>query len=197
MKYLLTALVTVSIIVASSSLIMADDDRHERKEHEEKESHRGLFSRFFKKPLDVAPVKNAQYKEECGSCHFAYQAGLLPARSWEKIMANLDNHFDENAELDGETQKTITAYLLKHSADTSDYKRSRRIMNSLRTTDIPVRITQTPYFIRKHDEIPNRLVVDNPQVKSYSKCEACHQNAEKGSYDEHDVHIPGVGKWDD
>ena len=34
----------------------------------------------------VAPVTNALYAEECGSCHFAYPPGLLPASSWQQVM---------------------------------------------------------------------------------------------------------------
>jgi len=48
---------------------------------------------------DVAMVDNTLYQQECGSCHFAYQPGLLPARSWSTIMQGLDQHFGENAEL--------------------------------------------------------------------------------------------------
>ena len=35
---------------------------------------------------EVNPVNNKQYKDECGSCHFAYQPGLLTTRSWEKLL---------------------------------------------------------------------------------------------------------------
>lgn len=179
-------------LVLTASLVIADDDKYERNEEGE-----GFFSQFFAKKLDVAPVKNAMYKEECGSCHFTYQPGLLPARSWQKMMGDLENHFDENAELDKETQVILTKYLVGNAADDADYKRSKRIMNSLSKNDTPLRITETPYFIRKHDEIPKRLVQDNPKLGSFSKCAVCHVNAEKGSYEEDEVRIPGVGKWDD
>ncbi len=48
------------------------------------EGFSSFFNSFFGKELDVAPVKNALYLEECGACHFAYQPGLLPSRSWKK-----------------------------------------------------------------------------------------------------------------
>ncbi len=183
----------VTAILLTTVLVTADDDdKYERGEH----GKGGYLSKMFSKKPDVAPVKDSLYREECGSCHFAYQAGLLPARSWKKMMGNLENHFDENAELDKETQAKITTYLLKNAADDANYKRSIRIMNSLRKSDTPLRITQTPYFIRKHDEIPSRMVKGNPKVGSFSKCAACHTSAEKGLYDDN-VRIPGVGKWDD
>jgi hypothetical protein len=182
----------MGVALLGSSMAFSDDDRYE-----EREEHGSFFGKFFKKRPDVAPVNNAAYKEECGSCHFAYQPGLLPARSWQKMMGELDNHFEENAELDKPVQEQLTAYLVANAADKSNHKRSVRIMNSLKPDAVPLRISETPYFIRKHDEIPKRMVADNPELGSYSKCKACHANADKGSYDEHDVRIPGFGKWED
>jgi len=176
-------------LLLTVSLVIGDDDKFEKEG--------GFLSQIFAKKTDVAPVKNTTYTEECGSCHFAYQPGLLPARSWQKMMGDLENHFDENAEMDQATQVKLTQYLVENAADDADYKRSKRIMNSLNKDDTPLRITETPYFIRKHDEIPRRMVQDNPELGSFSKCAACHVNAEKGSYDDDDVRIPGVGKWDD
>lgn len=176
-------------LILTAGLVMGDDDEHERRW--------GFFSQFFAKQPDVAPVKNTTYQQECGSCHFAYQPGLLPARSWQKMMGNLENHFDENAELDKDTQAELTQYLVENAADHADYKRSKRIMNSLSKEHSPLRITETAYFIRKHDEIPRRLVLNNPELGSFSQCAACHMKAEKGSYEEDEVRIPGVGRWDD
>lgn len=192
----LTKIITatgIAGILLTTAIVIADDDRYEKNERHEK----GYLGKFFSKKLDVAPVKNALYKEECGSCHFAYQPGLLPARSWTKMMGDLENHFDENAELDKDVQTKLTQYLVKNAADHANYKRSRRIMNSLSKTDSPLRITETPYFIRKHNEIPKRMVKDNPKLGSFSKCATCHTYAEKGSYDDDAVNIPGVGRWDD
>ncbi len=182
----------ILVMILTTSLVMGDND-----EHQKYENGSSIFNKFFSKNLDVAPVNNDTYKEECGSCHFAYQPGLLPARSWEKMMKNLEDHFDENAELDQETQTKLTKYLVTNAADFANYKRSKRIMSSLRKNATPLRITETPYFMRKHDEIPRRMVQDNPELGSYSKCAACHVNAEKGSYEDDEVRIPGVGKWED
>lgn len=35
--------------------------------------------------VSVKPVDNTIYEKECGSCHFAYPAGLLPSNSWKRI----------------------------------------------------------------------------------------------------------------
>ncbi len=152
---------------------------------------------FSQSRLDVAPVKNVSYQEECGSCHFAYQPGWLPQRSWQSLMGKLSNHFGDNAELPPTTEKQILDYLLANAADRSDYKRSKRIAGSLKQDEVPLRITDTVYFKRKHNEIPARLVRDNKDVGSFSNCTACHTRAKDGSFSEHEVNIPGAGRWDD
>jgi hypothetical protein len=146
---------------------------------------------------DVAAVENPLYKEECGSCHMAYPPGLLPARSWTKMMAGLEDHFGDDAELDPDTYKAISRFLVENSADQSDYRRSRKFSRSIGSSDAPIRISDTPYFRHEHDEIPDRMVTGNPTVKSISQCDACHTDAERGTFNEHDINIPGYGRWDD
>ncbi|MDH3342682.1 MAG: diheme cytochrome c [Gammaproteobacteria bacterium] len=183
-------LLTLATVTAASSLLFSatvygDDDG-------------GWGMSWFKQSkLDVVPVNNQVYRDECGSCHFAFQPGLLPEKSWRKMMSTLEDHFGDNAELGAETQKQLVDYLVANSADKSNYKRSTRIMGSLKQGEVPLRISDTLYFKRKHDEIPLRYVKDNKDVGSYSKCEACHTRADAGSYNEHEVKIPGVGRWED
>ena len=152
---------------------------------------------IFRRRLDVAPMANEAYKKECGSCHLAYQPGLLPARSWQKIMGTLDRHFGDNAELAPEDNKAIADYLSKNSADGSNYKASVKIANSIPSGETPVAISRTAYFVHKHREIPDRMVKGNPLVMSFSHCGRCHQNAAAGSFGEHEVNIPGYGKFED
>ena len=112
-------------------------------------------------------------------------------------MSGLENHFGENAELPPEDVKNITDYLLKNAADHANYKRSKRIMRSLRADDAPLRISETPYFIEKHSELSNAMVQDNPKVGSVSRCGACHTKAETGSFSESEIQIPGFGAWEE
>ncbi len=172
-------------LIGVSGLVLSDDD----------DNHEG--GRWSQSRLDVAPVDNAFYKEECGSCHFPYQPGLLPARSWQRLMGGLEDHFAENAELDAVDVRQLTAWLTENAADTSDYKRSRGINRSLGKNDVPLRISTTRYFRRKHHELPERMVKNNPEVRSFSNCELCHTRAAQGSYNEHQVKIPGYAGWDD
>lgn len=185
---------TLTTGAAVTGIVIADSDRYNERYSEQNE-YRG--SQYERRYLDVAPVTSKSYQESCGECHMAYQPGFLPARSWEKLMGSLDDHFDENAEVDANTQQQLTEYLTRNAADFSDYKRSRAMMNALSSGETPIRISETRYFIRKHDELPKRLVENNPDVKSFSRCEACHTDANKGSYDEHRVRIPGYGLWED
>ena len=173
---------------AMSGTVFADDDEREG----------GFFKRFMGRGSSgVAAVNNTLYQDECGSCHFAYQPGLLPARSWSKLMSELDDHFGENAELAAEDVAQLRQYLETNAADRSDYKRSRKIMNAMPDSVTPLRISETRYFLRKHDELPSRMVVGNPKVESISRCQACHTRAETGSYSESQINIPGVGRWED
>jgi len=155
-------------------------------------------SKWFKTSQPgVAPVTNQLYRNECASCHFAYQAGLLPSRSWKSIMSGLEDHFGDNAELMPEDYTVIINYLTKNAAEFSDHKRSRRINNSIAKDEAPLRITDTPYFKRKHRELSLSRITNNPEIGSISNCIACHTRAEKGSFNEHEINIPGsTGRWE-
>ena len=145
----------------------------------------------------VAMVTNEFYKMECGSCHFAYQPGLLPSRSWEKLMGDLENHFDTDASLEADDTNTLIEYLKSNSAEKfSNYKRSRKINNSISKYDTPIAISDTPYFVKEHRGIQTKLI-EQKEVKSLSNCMACHTTAQKGIYSERDINIPNYGKWDD
>ena len=137
------------------------------------------------------------YQTECGSCHMAYPPALLPARSWEALMAGLADHFGDNAELSADSAAKIRDHLLNNAADRSDARRAFAFAKAVPAGQASLRITETSYFRRKHREIPARLVQDNPKVGSLSNCQACHRQAEAGSFNEHTVNIPGYGRWDD
>ncbi|MCU7805749.1 MAG: diheme cytochrome c [Candidatus Thiodiazotropha sp. (ex Lucinoma borealis)] len=163
------------------------------------DNKQGFFNQMLGggKAPGVAPVENPHYLEECGSCHFPYQPGLLPARSWTKVMAGLEDHFGENAELPAEDAKGLTDYLVNNAADHANYKRSKKIMNSLHPNEAPIWVSKTPYFIEKHNELSRNMVQDNPNVGSISKCQACHTKADTGSYSESEILIPGFGGWEE
>ena len=146
---------------------------------------------------DVAPVNNQLYIKECGSCHFPYQPGLLPANSWKKMMVNLDKHFETDATLAPEDFVTLSKYLNDNSAEKNmQYKRSNRIVSSLLPGQVADSISTTPYMVQKHKEIRKDLITQ-PDVKGLFNCMACHKTADKGSYSERNINIPNFGKWED
>lgn len=112
-------------------------------------------------------------------------------------MDNLEDHFQSDASLDANTTAYLKDYLIRNSADsTQQYKKSKKLVRSIDSTDTPLRITQLKYFKKEHREIPKRMITQE-EVGSLSNCMACHTNADKGSYSERGIVIPNYGKWED
>lgn len=147
---------------------------------------------------EIVPVDNKQYQDECGSCHFAYQPGLLPTKSWEKLLTPeaLSNHFGVNAELDKDMLPIIHDYAIEHAADKSFHKRSRKIAQATANMEAPTRITEVRYIKRMHRKIPNKMIKENKEVKSLSNCDACHTQASRGVFDTDTVNIPNYPDHD-
>jgi hypothetical protein len=122
---------------------------------------------------------NAKWKAECGSCHVAYPANMLPAASWRAMMGGLDKHFGSDASLDAPTSTEILAFLEKNA--------SQRKPDSVQKPQL--RITETRWFISKHDEVSAKTW-KNPQVKSAANCAACHTQAESGDFSERNIRMP-------
>ena len=133
----------------------------------------------------LRPATNANWKTECGSCHMAYHPGLLPARSWRKMMGGLDKHFGQDASLEPIPQKDITNFLVMYSADQGNIKYAK----SVPAASTPLRITETTWFKREHDEI-RAAVWKRKKIGSASNCMACHKGAEQGDFSEDKVAIP-------
>ncbi|MGB8432632.1 MAG: diheme cytochrome c [Burkholderiales bacterium] len=132
---------------------------------------------------------NARFQSECGACHIAYPPALLPARSWQKLMAGLADHFGENASLDADSARDITEYLVRESGDRSVSRKGRQVANSIPVADSPLRITETRWFRHEHDEI-SPAVWRRAAIGSAANCGACHKGAAEGDYSERRVAIP-------
>ncbi len=169
---------------------MAVHDKHgEKKSHRESgEDHDDAHGSKHHGKSALNPVNNAVYKVACGACHFAYQSELLPAASWEKILAGLGDHFGEQVTLTPEAQSTVATYLTANSANSSSAKRAVKMMKSL-GNQVPMRITDVPYIREKHHEISPEIL-KRKSVGSLSNCAACHTTAENGIYEDDNVVIP-------
>lgn len=138
-------------------------------------------------PLFQLTHKN--WQQECGSCHLAYPPSLLPTASWRRVMNGLDQHFGENASLDPATRADILQFLETHAAGAAHSKMGARAMRGLDAKNAPLRITETRWFVREHDDVP-RMVWMRKSVGSAANCAACHRQAEQYRFDEHDIRIP-------
>lgn len=127
----------------------------------------------------LAPATNAQWESECASCHVAYPPRMLPASSWRAIMNGLNRHFGADASVDAATAESIRTFL---------ETRASRDRGAPSATPV-LRITETPRFVARHDEIP-AAVWRSKNVKSPANCGACHAGAERGYFSDDDVHIP-------
>lgn len=187
------------LTLGTFGVVMSDGDgwEHDGEARHEEAHERGKRGGWFGSREDVAPVRNPAYLDECGGCHFAYQPGLLPAAAWERVMDSLDGHYGDDATMDPALAARIRHYLAGNAADRSSLSRSRAFASLGDAGDPLPRITLAPYFQREHYEIPQRLVSGNKDVGGFGNCQACHRTAESGVYNEHQVLIPGVGRWDD
>jgi len=141
-------------------------------------------------PPTFPPVSNKTAATECSACHMAYPAGLLPARSWARMMRELDNHFGEDASLSPEETLTISRYLQDNAADSARANdRMRRIAGGIASNAAPLRFTETAYFGYLHDEVP-AYVWKRAKIGSRANCIACHTRAETGSFVEREIKIP-------
>jgi hypothetical protein len=174
-------------LAITTGVVLSDDDYG-----------RKLMRSWFEKTTPgIGNAESELYVKECGGCHFPYQPGLLPAVSWERIMLTLEDHFGENAELESGDRNAIMGYLLNNAAGRVNYGLPNKIMAAQKGRPMPLRVTEMRYFVYEHSELSKKMVQDNPEVKSFSNCGSCHPRAMQGLYDEHDVRIPGFGRWDD
>jgi cytochrome b len=134
---------------------------------------------------------NAQWRDECGSCHGAFYPALLPARSWQKMMAEQGQHFGSDLGLSDATVKAVLTFLVDNAADKHLIEPAFKIDSSVAKDATPMRITETPYWIRKHREIAASDWA-NPLVKSKNNCGACHVDADAGTFEDAAMQIPGA-----
>jgi cytochrome b len=127
------------------------------------------------------------YEQECGSCHMAYPPSLAPSARWIAILANLSDHFGEDASLKPDVAAQIRAYLTMNAAEKWDTRAAHELQGS-NPLD-PLRLTATPFWIRMHQGIP-QSVFKSRAVGAKGACEKCHSDASTGRFDPQDIHIP-------
>lgn len=129
------------------------------------------------------PVVDPIVKEECGSCHLAYPPSMLPARSWERLMAGLAKHFGDDASLDAATAQRIAGVLTSNAADTGGRPYGAKLTRGLAQASAPLRITELPRWVREHRKVP-AWEWTHKDVRTKANCAACHGGAERGYFDD-------------
>lgn len=124
------------------------------------------------------------FKAECGSCHLAFPPALLTAADWRQVMGGLDKHYGDDAALDEPTRRLIEDFLVRNAGS------GRRTEGASAGGAVLPRLTLTGWFRHKHDEVP-RAVWKDKRVGSAANCAACHPRAEAGSFNEHEIRMPG------
>ena len=129
------------------------------------------------------------YNAECGDCHMPYHPSLLPARSWQAMMATQDEHFGEDLFLEPDVVQALTTYALTNAAETGMSEPAYKINRSIPAEETPLRITETPYFVKKHEDIA-RHVWNQSNVHGPEDCQACHRDALAGTFEDSSMRLP-------
>jgi hypothetical protein len=138
-----------------------------------------LFSGLARAERSYAVAPYALHQQECGACHVAYPPGLLPAASWAHLMSGLKQHFGADASLDADSATAISSWLQAHAGT------GRRVAQE----PAQDRISKSSWFVRQHDEV-SASTWKRASIGSPSNCAACHAEAAKGNFNEHQVRIP-------
>lgn len=129
------------------------------------------------------------YKKECGACHMAFAPNMLPEKSWKMMMADLQDHFGDDATIDDASKLEIEDFLVKNAAEHSLEEASVKFIRSIDPAHPPLRITDIPYWKEKHKLI-DEATYRHGAIKSRINCVACHKWSEYGSFEDSDIRIP-------
>lgn len=141
-----------------------------------------------KEAKELVPGVNESYQKSCGTCHFAYPPGLLPARSWLKIIDGPNAHPGGDFAMEARVKAEVKSFLVKNSAEKGHAKRAKKILASL-GGETPVRISEIAYIKDKHRKVTPDVFA-RKTIGSRANCIACHKGAENGIFDDDDVVVP-------
>jgi hypothetical protein len=133
--------------------------------------------------------QSAQWDEKCGECHLAYHPTLLPTRSWKALLAGQNDHFGEDLGFAPEEINILQTFATQNASETALTEPAWKINRSIPSVDVPQRITETQYWLRKHHEIAEEIW-DYPSVKGRLNCPACHLDAKEGTFEDGAMFIP-------
>ena len=129
------------------------------------------------------PIADPVVREECGSCHLAFPAAMLPASSWTAIIGGLEKHFGDDASVDAASAALITRYLAENAADRGGQRYAGKLTRGVDLQNPPLRITELPGWIKKHREVSAKEW-KRSEVGSKANCAACHRDAQRGFFED-------------
>jgi len=132
---------------------------------------------------------NELWNEECGACHLAFHPSLLPARSWQHLFEQQQDHFQEDLMLDEETLNELLQYAQENSAEQKKTEAAWKINRSVTDDARPLQITATAYWKDKHSDVSD-ATWKREEIQSKANCGACHYDAEQGTFQDAAMKIP-------
>jgi hypothetical protein len=171
--------ILMAALAASLAAVAADDRFDKRSSPDSK--------------MGFVAARDPLYIKECGSCHYAYSPGLMPARSWVRVLDRMDKHFGESVRLDAATRAKLEAYLASNAADVSPYEGSKAFMERIPAALTPYRFSNVPTFREMHTVVREVISTKTKvKVRTLTNCNACHQKADEGSFGLSELYIPGL-----
>jgi diheme cytochrome c len=138
-------------------------------------------------------VNDPVYAKQCGQCHFAYLPGLLPQRSWQRILSKPADHFGTSLPLTPAALEQVSKYLGENAADVSPYEGSKALLQLISPDKTPVRVSELIVIRRKHVAILEVINMRRPlKVQDLTNCDACHTKAAQGDFAVKRLSIPGL-----
>lgn len=118
------------------------------------------------------------WTKECGSCHLAYPAPLLPPRSWERMLAEQDKHFGEDLSLSAGAAARLLR-IVRESPATSWGEWA--LSGSVIPGASPQRITELARWREIHHRVAEARF-KSKEVAGRHDCGACHRDAPSGIF---------------
>jgi hypothetical protein len=187
-KHVFGSLLVVVALLLGGVIFSVADDYVERKEHGGKDGGKHQNKEGHGSSHGKQLIANTSYEKSCGGCHWAYAPVLLPSKSWENIMATLNDHFGNEVIISAQQKSDVSSFLFSNSSENTSAKIGRKITQSLGGV-APARVVEVPYIQKKHRKI-DRAIFSRKSIKSLSNCIACHPSASDARFDDDDVKIP-------
>lgn len=133
--------------------------------------------------------QNTLWQEACGECHLAYHPSLLPARSWQLMLAEQENHFEENLYLEQEDVIELQTFAVENAAENHLTEVAWKNNRSISPEQVLLRITEIEYWTTKHQNIKSEIW-QHSKVNFKGNCVACHLDAEQGTFEDAAMRLP-------